>query len=249
MHNMKKTIQTIFIFLLFIFSTSLILHAQDTLYYDENDKKTTDKESAKSYCVHTITKEGEVYKYYKMDGTLDYENIYTYSNELKTDTLKLNKRYVENKLYWENPFKNRKPHGNFIVYWENGKIKRKDEYVEGKFIKGICFDETGAEIPFYEFEKMPEFPGGIEKLYEYLSSNLAYPKDARKLGIEGSVIISFKIDKDGSITKVELKSSVFKSLDEEAVRVVTNMPKWEPAMIDRKPVWFYYTLPVRFALE
>jgi len=142
---MKKIIQTIFIFL--FFSTNFILHAQDTLYYDENLKKITDgKEFAEFYRLCTIIKEKIVLQYYRMDGTLYEEHIYTFHfYGLRTDTLKLSKRYNGNNLYWEDPFKNGKRHGNLVVYWENGKVKRNDKYVEGKFIKGTCFDETGKK--------------------------------------------------------------------------------------------------------
>jgi len=253
MPTMTKIIQTIFIFSVFYFftfSTSLILYAQDTLYYDANNKITADKESANSYRLHTVTQKGEVYRYYRMDGTLYAENIYTYlSNRLKTDTLKLSKLYSKNKLYWEDPFKNGIRHGNFIVYWENGKLKRKDKYAEGKFIKGICFDEKGKKIPYYEFEKIPEFPGGMTKLYEFLSSILKYPEDARNSGIQGQVMVDFVIDRDGNVTEVQVKTPFFESLDEEAIRVVSEMPKWKPGMQDGKAVRVYYQIPIRFTIN
>jgi len=246
----KKLIQSIFIFLFFIFSTSLTLRAQDTLYYDENNKITVDKESAKSYRVHTVTGEGNEYKYYKMNGTLDKEDIYTYHSyqlkkKFKTDTTQLSKEYeyVGNKLYWEKPFKNGKLHGTFIVYWEDGKIQSKYEYVDGKFAQGIRFEKTG------EVDEEPEFPGGVEGFYKYMRVNLKYPRDASESGIGGTVIVSFAIEKDGRITEVKIESSVCKSIDEEAIRVVTNMPKWKPAMQDQKPVRVYYLMPIQFRVE
>jgi TonB family protein len=250
---MKKIIQTIFIFSAFYsftFSTSLILCAQDTLYYDKNNKITEDKELATSYRLHTVTEKGEIYRHYKMDGTLYKENIYTYlTNKLKIDTLEVSKLYTKNKLYWERPLKNGKSHGHFVVYWENGKLKRKDKYANGKFIKGVCYDESGKKIPYYEFERLPEFPGGMTKLYEYLSSDLKYPEDARQLGVQGQVLVDFAITIDGSIVEVKVKTPFFESLDKEAIRVVSEMPKWKPGMQDGKLVRVYYQIPIRFTIN
>ena len=110
----------------------------------------------------------------------------------------------------------------------------------------MCHDQ---KTPHYKFEKLPEFPGGERKLYDYLNSKLKYPEDARESRIQGLVLVDFTIDKDGSITDVQIRSSVFKSLDEEAIRVIANMPKWKPGELDQKPIRVSYTLPVRFRLE
>ncbi len=97
---------------------------------------------------------------------------------------------------------------------------------------------------------MPEFPGGMSALFDYLSFNTHYPKQAYRKGIEGRVVCQFVVAIDGKISNVEVvRSSGDKSLDREAVRVIRSMPKWKPAMYQGKPVSVKYTVPVNFKLK
>ena len=115
----------------------------------------------------------------------------------------------------------------------------------------LVSDETDSEDTLYEIvEDMPSFPGGQQALFNYLSANIKYPVEAQKNGIQGRVICSFVVDKDGSITDVEVKrSSGDPSLDKEAVRVVKSMPKWKPGKQRGKIVRVRYTIPVNFRLN
>ena len=99
-------------------------------------------------------------------------------------------------------------------------------------------------------ETMPTFPGGQQALFNYLSQNVRYPEDAKRLRQEGRVICQFVVDKDGRITDVKVsKSSGVKSLDEEAMRVINKMPRWSPGKQKGKPVRVQYTLPINFSLK
>lgn len=98
-------------------------------------------------------------------------------------------------------------------------------------------------------EQMPEYPGGIQALFEYLSQNVKYPADAEKQKIEGRVIANFVVETDGSISNVEVFRPVFPSLDAEAVRVLSAMPKWKPGMQSGKVVRVKYTVPISFNLK
>jgi protein TonB len=98
-------------------------------------------------------------------------------------------------------------------------------------------------------EQMPEFPGGIKALLDYLCQNVKYPADAEKQKIEGRVIANFVVETDGSISNVEVFRPVFPSLDAEAVRVLSAMPKWKPGMQSGKVVRVNYTVPISFNLK
>ena len=98
-------------------------------------------------------------------------------------------------------------------------------------------------------EEIPEFPGGVAKMNEYLGNNIIYPEYAVDNNIEGKVILEFVIDIDGTITDIKIKHSVHESLDNEALRVVKSMPKWKPGKNDGKLVRVKYTLPIGFSLE
>ena len=96
---------------------------------------------------------------------------------------------------------------------------------------------------------MPEFPGGQSALMKYLSENIRYPVIAQENGIEGRVICSFVVERDGSITDVQVVRGVDPSLDKEAVRVIQSMPKWKPGKQRGKPVRVRFTLPIVFRLQ
>ena len=99
-------------------------------------------------------------------------------------------------------------------------------------------------------EQMPEFPGGTTALFAFLQQNVKYPQIAYENNIQGRVIVQFVVDKDGSITNVQVaQSGGDPSLDKEAVRVVKAMPKWLPGMQKGKPVRVKYTMPVNFRLQ
>ena len=98
-------------------------------------------------------------------------------------------------------------------------------------------------------EQMPTFPGGQSALLQYLSSNIKYPVVAEENGVQGRVIVTFVVEKDGSITDVRVVKSVDPSLDKEAQRVVKSMPKWIPGKQNGAAVRVKYTVPVTFRLQ
>ena len=98
-------------------------------------------------------------------------------------------------------------------------------------------------------EQMPSFPGGPSALMQYLSSNIKYPVVAEENGVQGRVVCTFVVERDGSITDVRVIKSVDPSLDKEAVRVVKSMPKWIPGKQNGSAVRVKYTVPVTFRLQ
>ncbi len=97
-------------------------------------------------------------------------------------------------------------------------------------------------------EQMPEFPGGMSGLLNYLRQKINYPKLAKDNFIQGRVIVEFVVDKDGSVTECLVKKKVHPLLDAEAKRVVKAMPKWKPGIQKGKPVRVRYTVPILFNL-
>lgn len=98
-------------------------------------------------------------------------------------------------------------------------------------------------------EQMPSFPGGQQALMQWLSSNLQYPVIAAENGVQGRVIVRFVVERDGSVSNVQVVRSVDPSLDKEAVRVVSNMPNWIPGKQNGEAVRVNYTVPVMFKLQ
>ena len=111
-------------------------------------------------------------------------------------------------------------------------------------------EEEDEQVVFVVVETMPEFPGGTQALFKYLSENVKYPVIAQENGIQGRVICQFTVNKDGSIVDVEVvRSGGDASLDKEAVRVIKSMPKWSPGKQRGKAVRVKYTVPVNFKLQ
>ena len=102
---------------------------------------------------------------------------------------------------------------------------------------------------FVVVEEMPTFPGGDKALYEFLAKNIKYPAVAKDNGIEGKVYIKFVVNEDGSVSQVQLARGIGGGCDEEAMRVVKDMPKWKPGKQRGKNVKVWYTLPVYFKLQ
>lgn len=102
---------------------------------------------------------------------------------------------------------------------------------------------------FTVVEQMPMYPGGDAALMQYLSSNIHYPAVAAENGVQGRVVVGFVVERDGSITDVNVMRSVDPSLDREAVRVVKNMPRWTPGKQNGSAVRVKYQVPVTFRLQ
>jgi len=98
-------------------------------------------------------------------------------------------------------------------------------------------------------EQQPSFPGGEEKLMEYLGKNISYPPMAKESGIQGTVFVTFVVEPDGSVTNAKIMRGIGGGCDEEAIRVVRNMPKWTPGKQRGKPVRVQFNLPIRFILQ
>lgn len=98
-------------------------------------------------------------------------------------------------------------------------------------------------------ERMPEFPGGEEAVYEFLAKNLKYPQAAKDSNIQGKVYVQFTVDKDGSIINPKVARDIGGGCGEEALRVVKMMPKWKPGDQRGVKIRTQFTLPITFELE
>ena len=100
-----------------------------------------------------------------------------------------------------------------------------------------------------QYETWPKFPGGQQEMFKYIQENLIYPKLALKQQIQGRSICQFIVEKDGSISHIQVvRSSGNKSLDRAAIRVIKTMPKWTPGRLQGKIVRTHYVIPVNFRI-
>ena len=150
-----------------------------------------------------------------------------------------------------------------LLLFANCKSKVNDKAPENNVVEATEKIETQAvETPAVEtvandnseiydgaVEVMPEYPGGMNAMFDFIQKNVKYPKSAKEKGIEGKVYVSFVVEKDGSLSSFQVLRSVNEELDAEAIRVLKAMPKWKAGMQDGKAVRVHYVMPFKFQLS
>ena len=110
-------------------------------------------------------------------------------------------------------------------------------------------DSVSTEKPFTWVKQMPSFPDGEKAMYEYIYKHISYPKLAREINISGKVVVQFVISKEGDIQDVNVVSGIGGGCNEEAMRVISGMPRWKPGKHNGEPVPVTLSIPIRFELR
>ena len=122
--------------------------------------------------------------------------------------------------------------------------------ISGSLFETLLDVATSKEDTVYQIvEQMPQYTGGEEAMMKYVAENIKYPQEAKDKNISGRVFIGFVIEKDGSVSNVKVVRGIGGGCDEEAVRVIKEMPKWKPGMQKGKPVRVNYMMPIFFKLD
>ncbi len=114
-------------------------------------------------------------------------------------------------------------------------------------VKPVSAQDTGEEI-FTVVEDPPVFPGGNQAISAYFGQNIVYPQSAMKDKVEGTVFVTFVVEKDGSVSNVKILKGIHPDCDAEVIRVVSAMPAWTPGKQRGKPVRVQFYLPVAFRI-
>ncbi len=122
-----------------------------------------------------------------------------------------------------------------------------EEIEEQAIVEEEPEEEKEDEI-FVFVEDQPSFPGGDEARIKYLQENIKYPEMAKESGIQGTVYVTFVVEKDGRITNVKVLRGIGGGCDEEAVRIIKNMPRWKPGKQRGRAVRAQFNMPIRFVL-
>lgn len=166
----------------------------------------------------------------------------------KTDFWK--RWYSNGQLDNEGRYINGKHDDEWKWFFKNGQMSSKELYKNGELISFTFWDEEGHELENgIEFEVMPEYIGGVDALTAYLGSSVNYPEKARLAKKSGRVLIDFVVGINGEIEGVKVRQSVHPLLDNEALRVVSEMKKWKNGLQHNRPVRVSYTVPINFRLE
>jgi protein TonB len=119
----------------------------------------------------------------------------------------------------------------------------------------VVFDEPAPEIVedeneiFTVVEQQPEFAGGYEAMMNFIRKNMVYPASARRMGIDGTVHVSFLVSKTGTISEAKILRGISPDCDAEAIRVINLMPPWKPGMQNGKPAYVRFIMPLKFRLH
>ncbi len=166
------------------------------------------------------------------------------------DTIFVKDYYINGQLQMSGSYLDEKceiKNGLFTFYYQNGQ-KSSEGFYRNNTREGDWkyWNGKGEEEGFVE--SMPEYPGGPEAMNAFIAKETCYPKYARKNNIQGRVVLEFIVGIDGTISDITVKKSAHPVLDEEAIRVISKMPKWKPGMQNNKPVFVKFTLPIVFKL-
>jgi TonB family protein len=266
----------IFYVVLGLFLSNVVLSQEiDTIFYNVDWQKTKNRDSFKYYRMATLNLNPDtsfiVKDYYfngqlqmlgqvkslETDGRFGHFEYYDKNGNVESegDYLK-DKRQGQWKfydsikfLYKTEEYRDGKLDGLLKMFYPNGKLKRKEVYKVDGFLRGECYDSLGDEIEFFQYEIMPEYPGGDDALMTYLQKKIKYPKTALKKEIEGIVMVRFVITPNGEVKDVKITKTVSPEIDEEALRVVRAMPKWKPGLQDNIPVPVFFDVPINFSLK
>lgn len=217
-----------FLTLVAVLMIACSISAQDTIYLDKNTEW-TNKDNAIEYAV--VTKEGDKkikVEVYTLDGTqkrVEYFSVFEKNNQVRN--------------------------GRLIQYYPDGKIRRKEVYVDNECKKGILLAEDGSKLSFEPYYSSPEFPGGPMALMERINKSIEYPKAAIDQKIEGRVIVQFDIDESGKMVDSRVAKSIHPLLDEAAIKAfnaVASTHTWTPKKIDGKAIRSTFTIPPVFRL-
>ncbi len=184
-----------------------------------------------------------------------YENDNKHGNWIQKNTIKDSVAILQEKSYSKGEL-----HGKHIIYDSLGVISLENIYEYGVLISS---KEDTTNTKFTVVEQMPQFPG-CEGLYNneedtkkcadktllnYIYRNIKYPPKAIRQNAQGEALVTFVIDKDGSVNQIKILRGITKEIAKECVRLVQKMPKWKPGMVNGEPVKVQFNLPIKFRLK
>jgi TonB family protein len=154
------------------------------------------------------------------------------------------------KIIEEGDIKNGKRDGLWKGRYDNIHTGFEENYADGQLVSGKATLDDGKIIAYTKSRNVPpQFKGGVEGFGKYLSHNIEYPVSARQNNIQGRVVLTFVVEKNGQIKDIKVLNPVNPDIDNEAVRVLRNSPKWIPGTMFGSAVRVQYSVPISFALS
>jgi antitoxin component YwqK of YwqJK toxin-antitoxin module len=224
--------------LLFVLFCSIHFYPQKRTYFTEDFKELPSVENATYYSIYEDNVEGTQRTTYYIDNTIYKRDQFSnYKKRILNGTSESwHKNGAKQTL---SIYIKGKQEGIQTRYFENGQVKRTENFKNGKFVDGKCFDENGTEIDFFPYYVKPEFPGGMKAFYDYVANNFKSPNSGR-----GEIKIGFYVELDGTLNHFEVVKSINKEMDLSAIRLLVNSPRWIPGKIDGKEARVKFGIPI-----
>jgi TonB family protein len=184
------------------------------------------------------------FKYYYESGTLESKELYKSNSEKTGEWIS----YFENsKIDYTGTYKEDLKEGEWRWYFENGQISAKELYKKDELIEITYWDEDGTIVKGdLKISEPPEFPGGLDMISEFLKENLQFPEIPWGQPTSGRVHVKFVVEKDGSMTNIEISKQSIKVFNDEALRVIKLMPDWKPGKFHNRVARIEVTQPIKF---
>ncbi len=184
---------------------------------------------------------------YRMESFWDADGVQRVANGA-------GERYEEHEngqVSWKGTYWEGVRQGEWSFYAPDGRLTNTEQYVQGRLVKGWYFDPQGGTFRYSAdtFEVLPEFPGGMPALNQFLMRTIKYPKSAIRKGISGTVFVGFVIRANGQVWDVQVLKGIHPDCDAEAVRVIGLMPPWQAGRQQGRPLSVRYSLPIRFVIS
>jgi protein TonB len=176
----------------------------------------------------------------KISDVIDYNNIVRDKEINKVIKKNNDNRPINSQI---------KQHASIILNVGIGSLPTIGQGINGTDIAGNFPTLKAPEKPFDFVEIMPEFPGGMQAMYNYITNNLQYPKLAKESNRSGRVVLSFVVNADGSISDINIMEGIGFGCDDEAKRVISEMPNWKPGIQNGTQVSVRLILPINFTQE
>ena len=158
--------------------------------------------------------------------------------------------YASGQMHIKEDLVGNKRNGEFLVFYPDGKLKRRETYAADERTAAECFAPDGSPVPYYPFEVMPSYKGGgSEKIVQAIQANVRYPIEALRSNTQGVVFVAFRVAATGAVEDVKVVKGVSDALDRATMAAVKKLTGFAPGRQDGEPVSVSFTLPITFQIR
>lgn len=235
-------------FTFFALLSFTFLSAQEKIFMNEKYEVVKDSSLATFYKIEEKISAGDaevLRKTYRINGQISAEQYFSMKKGKTVNEGRHRFWYESGEPFYELEYKNGERHGELVAWWKDGSKRRHDFYKNDKFKSGTVWNEQGEETEHFLYYVPASFPGGNDQIPKYLTDNLPVP-EKQKTGTTVKVAVIFTINKEGIINNVQIIEGAPHWYNSVTTQVLTNMPRWTPAMWFGEPVPSSFGLPVSF---